>query len=364
MTETIHVLCRTRPTVRLAAGALTALALLPGCAADPPPRPEGAPSPLYGGSGTNGLIAGRTYLDSEKQTSAVFTVAPDGSGLHQVTKPDPNTLDDHPDWSPGGTAIAFDRTIANGTARIWTIAPDGSAARQLPAVCQEGDPSCAVEDESAPAYSPDGSRIAFSRGWGALDTSADQIQYSDIYVMDATGANPRRLTTLTQDQPYAGDVDDPAWSPDGSRLVFSFRTGDSGRPSDSRALFIVNGDGSGLRQLTPWDLGAGDRANWSPDGSRIVFTTYPPGPDAAPGGGIYTINPDGSGTTTLLSGSPDVFYGVPSYAPDGTAIAFAKATLPGQADIFTMHPDGTAVTPVTRTADTWESRPNWGTATP
>lgn len=64
------------------------------------PGPRAPPLP-YGGGTTSGLIAGRMYLDGEKQTSAVVTVAPDGSGLHQITRPDPNTLDDRSNW---GTA--------------------------------------------------------------------------------------------------------------------------------------------------------------------------------------------------------------------------------------------------------------------
>ncbi|MFD0350212.1 hypothetical protein ACFQ0M_37690 [Kitasatospora aburaviensis] len=65
----------------------------------------------------------------------------------------------------------------------------------------------------------------------------------------------------------------------------------------------------------PWELRAGDRASWSPDGTQIVFTTYPAGADNTPGGGIYTVRPDGTAIGALTPGPSDVFYGAATYSP-------------------------------------------------
>ena len=80
-----------------------------------------------------------------------------------------------------------------------------------------------------------------------------------------------------------------AWSPDGKQLVFGVETTDRGA-GEQPALFVVNSDGSGLRQLTPWSLDAGDRADWSPDGTLILFRA----PAKNNRGNLYTIHPDGS----------------------------------------------------------------------
>ena len=60
-------------------------------------------------------------------------------------------------------------------------------------------------------------------------------------------------------------------SPDGKRLVFEVQNLSTADPPNRRAIFIVNVDGSGLRQLTDWSLNGGDHPDWSPDGKRILL---------------------------------------------------------------------------------------------
>ncbi|MFE2729419.1 TolB family protein [Kitasatospora sp. NPDC059327] len=326
----------------------------------------GAAAPALPVTAHNGLIASRVFLDPGRLTSAVFTVTADGTALQQLTRPPGDGRDDHPDWSPDGSTIAFDRTeTENGTARLWTVSADGEGAHPLGQLCEPDAADCTNEQESGPAFSPDGKQIAFSRAWGAIDPSDNkQIQYSDLYLMSPDGTNAQRLTFLTNDKPYSGDVRNPSWSPDGKQLVFEYRTSTTGQPAAGRALYVVNADGTGLRRLTPWELRAGERASWSPDGTRIVFTTYPAGPDYSPGGGIYTVQPDGSTIDALTPGPSNVFYGAAAYSPDGTSIVFAQAPAGGTADLYRMQANGTGVTRITDTADQWESRPSWGTAAP
>ncbi|MFJ8629088.1 hypothetical protein ACIRD3_40420 [Kitasatospora sp. NPDC093550] len=374
------------------AGLLLLGALLTGCGAEPgeiplseirpespsatpEPTPAATPGVVGAAAGTpaavpahNGLIVSRAYTDASHSTSAIVTLAPDGSGQRQITQPPDHARDDRPDWSPDGTAVVFDRTDPQtGAARLWTVAASGDDAHQISQLCDAsgGGADCANEDERAPAYSPDGKQLAFSRSWGALDPAGNnQTQYSDLYLMSPDGTDVQRLTFLTNDKPYSGSVSNPSWSPDGKQLTFEYRTSATGQPANSRAIYVVSADGTGLRQLTPWELRAGDRADWSPDGTRILFTTYPAGPDNAPGGGIYTIHPDGTAIGALTPAPSEAFYGSAAYAPDGQVIVFTQAPAGGGADLYSMRADGTGVARLTSSTDKWLNRPAWGTAEP
>ncbi|MER6366748.1 hypothetical protein [Kitasatospora sp. NPDC001527] len=397
-TTAIHrTTTRARTRHRAGAGLLLAGTLLTGCGAQPgeiplseiraepsttPPAAEpavatAAPDVVGAAAATpavpaaptapparNGLIAARVFLDQDHLTSAIFTVSADGKTRQQLTRPAEETRDDHPSWSPDGTTLAFDRTGGDSPGRIWTAGADGGNVHQLGSLCEADAPDCLNEKETTPAWSPDGKQLAFTRSWGSTDPTTDQIQYSDLYVIAPDGTTAQRLTFLTNDTPYSGVVTDPAWSPDGKQIVFSYRTSATGQPANGRALHIVNADGTGLRRLTPWELRAGERANWSPDGSRIVFTTYPDGADNAPGGGIYTVHPDGTAVEALTPGPSDTTYGIASYSPDGTAIAFSQAPAGGTSELYTMRADGTGAARVTDTPGRGEGRPNWGVAQP
>ncbi|MBO1419254.1 PD40 domain-containing protein [Streptomyces sp. FH025] len=374
---------RTRATA--GAGLLLLGTLLTGCGAEPgdiplseirPDSPTATPSAAAGVVGAvagspaaaahDGLIVSRAYTDASRSTSAIVTLSPDGTGQHQVTQPSDRTLDDRPDWSPDGTTIAFDRTDPrSGTARLWAVSATGDNAHQISQLCDTSAATadCANEDERAPAFSPDGKQLAFSRSWGTLDTGgAMQTQYSDLYLMSPDGTDVQRLTFLTNDKPYSGTVSNPSWSPDGKQLTFEYRTGATGQPANSRAIYVVGVDGTGLRQLTPWELRAGDRASWSPDGTQILFTTYPAGRDNAPGGGIYTVHPDGTAIGALTPAPSDATYGTAAYAPDGKSVVFAQAPAGADADLYTMRPDGTGVARLTNSPAQGLSRPAWGTA--
>ncbi|MEV7026518.1 hypothetical protein [Kitasatospora sp. NPDC093558] len=386
---------RARTRASAGAGLLLLGTLLTGCGAEPgeiplseirPESPSATPEPTTasatpgvvgaaaGATGAaavtahNGLIAGRAFLDPGRTTSAIVTVTPDGSGEHQVTQPPARAHDDRPDWSPDGSTLAFDRTDPqSGNARLWTVTASGDGEHQIGQLCENGTADCTNEDERAPAYSPDGKQLAFGRSWGTVNPAGNnttQIQYSDLYLMAPDGTNVQRLTFLTNDKPYSGEVGNPSWSPDGKQLAFEYRTGASGQPANSRALYVVNVDGTGLRQLTPWELRAGDRASWAPDGTQILFTTYPAGPENAPGGGIYTVHPDGTAIAALTPAPSDAYYGAASYAPDGRSIVFSQAPAGATADLYSMRPDGSGVARLTNSTGKWLGRPKWGTASP
>ena len=125
----------------------------------------------------------------------IFVAAADGSRLRQLTR---NLLDDSaPVWSPDGTRIVF-RSDRAGNAEIFTVAPDGGGLRRL---TRNNVP------DTRPSWAPDGERIVFQRfvaGGSGLDPRT-----AEIYVMNADGTGARRLTR--------NQVDDlnPSWSPTG-----------------------------------------------------------------------------------------------------------------------------------------------------
>jgi Tol biopolymer transport system component len=185
----------------------------------------------------------------------LWSVSADGSSLSRLTNLDGN--ESNADWSPDGSRLAFTYLDFDlSRASIGILNADGSnlAFIEPPTGFWYSDPS----------WSPDGTRIAFVR-------SAEQPGAPGaIYVMGADGSNVQEVTPpapmLETGFPEYTDSD-PAWSPDGSWIAFSR---DAEEESHKR-IFIVRPDGTGLTNLTPTlDHGAGI-PSWSPDGTRIVF---------------------------------------------------------------------------------------------
>jgi len=181
-----------------------------------------------------------------------FTLGEDGSNVTKVTgEPGPIHWTFAPSWSPDGKRIVFESHEDTGdsddypvfsTSKIVVVDIDGSNERTLTA-----------EDDHWPAWSPDGSKIAFeSRRDGNYE----------IYVMNADGSNPTRLTENTA-------ITDgyPVWSPDGTKIAFiSNRDG-------QRDIYIMNADGSKVTRLTENSFNESS-LSWSPDGTKIAFCGY------------------------------------------------------------------------------------------
>jgi TolB protein len=230
-----------------------------------------------------------------------------------------------------------------------------------------GIPKCAADD-GWPAWSPDGKHIAFQRlsgplrPKGATVDTAKRIYRDELVVTDVNGQHAR---TLVWFGPWRGDPQIPAWSPDGRRLVFLEKSANGGT-CVCRTLYVVNADGSGLRRLTPPSIRPGDKIDWSPDGSTILFRSHP-GEDlngaSGLGANLYTIHPDGTGLQPLTHFPASARVDMGSYSPDGKFIVFetSAGAVGGELpDVIVMNADGTHMRRITRTRN-FETQADWGT---
>lgn len=310
----------------------------------------------------NGRIAFRRFLNEERTWGAVFTIKPDGTKERQVTFPPEGFVDRNPDVSPDGRRIAFQREAVlcdvACTEEIFVVDADGSNLTQLtsnpPNIdCDDAGGTC----NSTPAWSPDGKHIAFSRASGpVIDDFLAEVR---IYVMDADGSHLRQITK--GDQPALGEDAEPQFSPDGRSMVFQRSNVRTATPQDGVALWIIDLRTGRERQLTPFDLSAGDTPDWSPDGKRILFHDNQFGPSDV-SANLYTIRADGTDLRQLtFAQNGEKQYLGSSYSPDGKFIVFGRRPETGgtNADIFIMRTDGTHEHAVTQTV-LYDSYPDWG----
>ena len=268
------------------------LALIQGA----PARPE-VQSPVWSPDGR------RIAFVSRRDGRALYVMNADGSGLRIVARVD--SLDT-PAWSPDGRRIAFVSRRDGQYSALYVVNADGSGQRTL------------ARRGGAPAWAPDGRSIAFESS-------------SKLYVMNADGSEHRTLTRL-----WNGRKRSLAWSPDGRKLAF---LADGACGQFCFNLYVPNSDGSGLRNLTSKlaagsRLGAGPASDsvWSLDGRKIAFVRLNTRL------GVYVVNADGSGVRNLTP-KPMEAYAAPAWSPDGRKIAFVSDR-DGTYDVYLMNADG------------------------
>jgi Tol biopolymer transport system component len=196
-----------------------------------------------------------------------------------------------------------------------------------------------------PAWSPDGTKIAFDQVPGGTG-----LRPFEIFVMRADGSN---VTRLTRNLPFQGCGGSsrgfetaPAWSPNGTRIAFLHKTNCFGRDID-----VMNANGTGITRLT--NAGLAQRLGWGPSG-KIVFD-----PSSLPGEGgdreIDVVTVSGAVVTQLTSNAArDEF---PTWSPDGTKIAF-ESDRDGDFEIYAMNANGSGVTKLTHNS-VFDGEPAW-----
>ncbi|MFD7630237.1 protein kinase [Streptomyces sp. NPDC059851] len=227
-----------------------------------------------------------------------------------------------PQWSPDRRSFAYTQVTAQGAA-VWTAHADGSNPRRIAAIAG-----------GRVSWSPDGTRLAVLRAEKGVQ---------QLFVVNLADGSARQVTSGT------GQVEDPAWSPDGKRIAFCMPSG-----KDDWQIHAVDADAPGAapQQLTRLPHPALDPV-WSPDGRTFAYTagTYGRGTQ----GDIRVVGTDGTGDRALVA--TDAHEMDPAWSPDGGWLAFVRGPYEKPV-IWAVRADGTDSRSLT-TASASEGHPAW-----
>jgi TolB protein len=188
---------------------------------------------------SHAAFPGEAGLIAFGRDDQIYTIATDGTRLTPITR---SGINKSPAWSPDGSRLAWscDKDICISNA-------DGSEQEKLLA---------SVNEEQQPEWSPDGEWIVFSR----QDPVPDTINYSEPRIFKVEVDDPENVIQLTDFV-----AADPEWSPDGSEIVFA-----RGDYWGAEGIWAIKPDGSGVRKLLD-EYSQNATPDWTPSGRRLMF---------------------------------------------------------------------------------------------
>ena len=330
------------------------------CTASQPPA--GRADALRGPAGLGGgatLAASTDGIIAFAAGGEIYVVGASGGPPKLIVGRDNGGANRHPAVSRDGSRVAFSSS-RDGNFGIYLVGIDGQGLRRL---------TFSRGDDSEPAWSPDGSQIAFVRGHDGTNEGHANLSpcASEIYVVNVPnvvggGEEVGGEESLTRGQ---GGTD-PAWSPDGTRIAFSsYRDG-------NYEIYTMGRDGSGVVRLTNTGAAEAEPA-WSPDGVSIAYAAnlvrgehgcgwigipISPGstePSEAPGIYVMTL---GRNRRWRVSGGDGVTD--PTWSPDGTSVAYVSV-FSGDGQLYTADVASGLQTQLTFDP-TMKSSPSWSIA--
>jgi len=265
-----------------------------------------------GGKGGVWTQDGKIVYSTSNDIEHVFVANIDGSQELQLTRL--NNWNVWPRWSPDAKTIAFGTILGEGRKRkgtIWTVpsnggdekfltyggsfawSPDG---KTIAFIAETGNPPikaiiCVIPVEGGKArelmnydgrmsfldWSPDGRHIAFSysRGKDPKNPIPDsRVRYHDIYIIPATGGQPRRLTQMNEGEWTRRELGSPRWSPDGKKIVFRSLDYERYEKGESAAIGIYTMDVEGGEPKFITDELDSFWFCWTLDGKSIISSRH------------------------------------------------------------------------------------------
>jgi Tol biopolymer transport system component len=272
----------------------------------------------------------------------IFTMNADGSQPQQLTHFDVPYEAGNPNWSGDGKKIAFQYDIngmkqsdPNAHAEVWTMNPDGSGATSTGVQCS----NVGCDPTWQPRAVASNAQIVLMSG-SVPGPGAPVI--NELVTMNLDGSNRRQITSDGKNKFL------PHFSPDGTQLLYTkFRTGAYGQPGSLTDLAVY--DFASAKETLLTSTGQAYQPAWSPDGKRIVWLST-----SSPLTALEVMNADGSSVQTIASASsaPDnLILGDPAWSSDNWILFVVGQNNSNgtcfKARLDKIRPDGSARTQVT-----------------